>query len=99
MDFIAHRRKPFYVEAAEITEDNLEAAAGLIGDVVVGEDGTRHIKVDKRLVPNIHRAYVGWWVTRMGDNIRCYSPRIFHEQFEVDAPQKLQMEIPPSGDA
>lgn len=94
MDFITHRRKPFIVEAAQITEDNLEQAASLIGEVVVGEDGSSHIKINKRLVPNIHRAYVGWWITKMGDNLRCYSPKIFEEQFEVDVPRPLQIQIP-----
>jgi hypothetical protein len=84
MDFIPHHRKTFHVEAAEITEENLDQCAELIGDVVIDDyDGKRYIRVNKRLVPNIHRAYVGWWITRMGDNLRCYSPKIFSEQFEA----------------
>ena len=84
MDFIPHHRKTFHVEAAEITEENLDQRAELIGDVVIDDyDGKRYIRVNKRLVPNIHRAYVGWWITRMGDNLRCYSPKIFSEQFEA----------------
>jgi len=84
MEFTTHRRKPFIVEAAEITEENLAEAAELIGELIVNEDGSRYIKINKRLVPNIHRAYVGWWVTQMGDNLRCYSAKIFEDQFEVD---------------
>lgn len=85
MIFNTYTRKPFTVEAVEITEENIENVAKLIG--VEGEvrdkDGAKYITVDKRIVPNIHRAFVGWWLTRMGDNLRCYSPKIFTDQFEL----------------
>lgn len=82
MNFTTFSRKPFTVEAVEITEENLDDIAKLIGEVKE-KDGVKYIAVEKRIVPNIHRAYVGWWVTRMGDNLRCYSPKIFTDQFEV----------------
>lgn len=85
MNFQTFTRKPFVVEAVEITEENIEDVAKMIG--VEGEvrekDGAKYIVIDKRIVPNIHRASVGWWLTRMGDNLRCYSPKIFTDQFEL----------------
>jgi hypothetical protein len=85
MIFNTYTRKPFVVEAVEITDENIEDVAKMIG--VEGEvrekDGAQYIVVDKRIVPNIHRASAGWWLTRMGDNLRCYSPKIFTEQFEL----------------
>ena len=74
-------RKPFLVEATQVTEENMEELAKHIGEVRKKEDGTRYIFVDKRLVPNVYRVFPGFWVTRMGDNVRCYSEKVFHAQF------------------
>ena len=85
MTFETYTRRPFVVEAMEITDDNIYDVAKMIG--INGEvrerDDIKYIAVDKRIVPNIHRATAGWWLTRMGDNLRCYSPKIFNEQFEL----------------
>ncbi len=81
MDFTTFVRKPFTVEAVEVTEDNIGEFAELIGALREKENGTPYIQVDRRLVPNVFRVYPGFWVTKMGDNIRCYSKRIFKEQF------------------
>lgn len=82
MDFTGtYTRKPFAVEAIEITEENIALLAPLLGELKE-KDGVPFIALDKRIVPNIHRAFIGWWVTRMDDNLRCYSPKIFEEQFE-----------------
>lgn len=85
MNFQTFTRKPFVVEAVEITEENIDDIAKMIGvDGEVREkDGVKYIVIDKRIVPNIHRAVPGWWLTRMGDNLRCYSPKIFTDQFEL----------------
>ena len=77
-----YTRKPFAVEAIEITEENIALLAPLLGELKE-KDGVPFIALDKRIVPNIHRAFIGWWVTRMDDNLRCYSPKIFEEQFEL----------------
>jgi hypothetical protein len=81
MEFNTFIRKPFAVQAVEITEENIGEVAELIGTLRQKEDGTPFIKVNPRLVPNIYRVYPGFWMTKMGDNIRCYSKRIFHAQF------------------
>lgn len=81
MDFKTFVRKPFTVEAVEITKDNIEELSPLIGTMRTKADGTPYIQVDRRLVPNIYRVYPGFWMTKMGDNVRCYSKRIFSEQF------------------
>ena len=74
-------RTPFAVEATIISEENIEDVAALVGTVRV-KNGEKYIALDRRIVPNISRAYVGWFVTRLGDNYRCYSPKVFSEQFE-----------------
>lgn len=74
-------RKPFEVEAVQITEENIASLAKYIGDLEHQEGDTPYIKVDRRLVPNVFRVTPGFWMTRMGDNTRCYSDKIFTEQF------------------
>lgn len=84
IEFQKYTRKPFTVEAVEITEENLEELAVHIGTIKTREeDGVKYIHVDRRLVPNVFRVFPGFFMTKMGDNIRCYSPRTFKEQFEL----------------
>jgi hypothetical protein len=80
MQFKNYIRKPFTVEAVEITEENMSDVAELIGEVRE-KDGVTFIAINRRLVPNIHRAYVGWFVTKLGDNFRCYSSKVFNAEF------------------
>lgn len=82
MDFTQYVRKPFIVEAVRVTKDNIAEIADLVGELKTKEDdGAPFIQVDRKLVPNIYRVYIGFWMTRMGDHIRCYSPKVFREQF------------------
>lgn len=74
-------RKPFEVQAVEITRENIAEVAKYVGDLKEKDDGTPFILVDKRLVPNVFRVFPGFWMTRMGENVRCYSKKIFNEQF------------------
>jgi hypothetical protein len=76
-------RTPFQVKAVVITEDNIAKIAELIGvDKEVKRKGDDlYIALDKRVVPNVNRAYIGWYVTILGDNYRCYSPKVFDQQF------------------
>lgn len=82
MEFTQYVRKPFVVEAIEITADNICDVADLVGKFRTDEDsGQLYISLDRRIIPNVGRAYVGWWLTRLGDNYRCYAPKVFNEQF------------------
>lgn len=84
MDFKNFVRKPFVVEAVRVTKENISEIADLVGELKEKDDGTPFIYVDRRLVPNVYRVFPGFWMTRMGDHIRCYSNKVFQEQF-VDA--------------
>lgn len=81
MNFTTFVRKPFVVEAVEITVDNIEEIAKLVGTLRYKDDGTPYINVDRRLFPSIFKVYPGFWMTRMDDNVRCYSKQVFHKQF------------------
>ena len=84
MEFQEFVRRPFKVEAIRITEENIDEVAALIGEVKVHtKTKDKFILLDKRIVPSMTRAFVGWWVTRYNDNLRVYSNKIFLEQFTV----------------
>ena len=83
MEYTTYVRKPFTVEAVEITDDNIEQLAKYIGDLEKDDDGTVYILVDRRKVPNVQRVFVGFFMTKMGRQVRCYSRKIFNEQFMV----------------
>lgn len=80
MEFTNFVRRPFKVEAVRITAENIDQIASAIGTIRMKGD-EKFIVIDKRIVPNMPRAYIGWWVTRFNDNYRCYSNKIFNEQF------------------
>ena len=86
MDTAVFVRKPFTVEAVEVTRENIAEVAEFVGILRENNDGTPYIQVDRRLVPNVYRVYPGFWMTRMGDNIRCYSKKIFKNQFTEVTP-------------
>lgn len=81
MEFATYVRKPFGVQAVEVTAENIAEVAKYVGDLREKEDGTPYILVDRRLVPNVFRVYPGFFMTKMGENVRCYSRKIFREQF------------------
>lgn len=81
VEFVSFVRKPFVVEAVEITLENIEELAAQIGTLAQKADGTPYIQVDRRLVPSVFRVYPGFFMTKMDGNVRCYSPKVFSEQF------------------
>lgn len=81
MEFVTFVRKPFTVQAVEVTAKNIGEVAKYVGDLREKEDGTPYILVDSRLVPNVDKVYPGFFMTKMGENVRCYSRKIFREQF------------------
>jgi len=82
-------RKPFLVDAVEITDKNISELASLVGTLQNKDDGTIYIQVDRRLVPNVFRVYPGFWMTKMDGNIRCYSKQIFDKLF---IPSNVELE-------
>lgn len=86
MQFKTYVRKPFTVSAVEVTEDNIEDIAKLCGTIETNGEGQRFIKVTNDSVKTVTRVYVGFWMTKNGDNIRFYSNRIFSQQFIQSTP-------------
>ena len=81
MEFTKFVRKPFVVEGLEITRENIADVARFIGELREVEGLAPYIIVDERYVPNVDRVYIGYFMTKMGSNVRFYSRNIFRKQF------------------
>lgn len=89
MEFAEFIRKPFVVSAVQVTEENIAEIAEYIGTLRV-KDGVQYIQVNRRLIPYLLEVYPGYWMTRMGDKIRCYTDDVFTEQFTEITPDIRQ---------
>lgn len=92
MEFKTFIRKPFQVQAVQITSENMEEVAIMIGGRIKVDESTDipFIQLNRQIIPNVGKAYIGWWVTQLGENFRCYATKVFHEQFdEVTTDQPL----------
>lgn len=87
MEFTKYVRKPFTVNAAEVTNENIGEIAELIGVLQERDNGTPYIHVNRLSIPNITKVYPGFWVTKMDGNIHCYIKKVFHNQFVELTPQ------------
>lgn len=82
---VTHIRKPFKVEAVEVTRENIHELSEFIGELKHKQDGTPYIQSDKKLVGNTFKVWPGFYVTLLNKKVRCYSRRVFFEQFlELD---------------
>lgn len=89
MEFTTFVRKPFTVEAVQITEKNIRDIAPLVGTIQV-DDGQVWIQVDRKKVPVLSEVEPGYWMTKVDGKIRCYSDRVFREQFTPITPEIRQ---------
>lgn len=81
MDMTTYIRRPFEVTAVEITADNIAEIAAITGELKHDDQDTPYILVNRQIVPFVKRASIGWWLTRMNDEYRCYDPGLFGKMF------------------
>lgn len=81
MEFLPYIRKPFRVEAIEVTIENIHELSEMCGELVEKEGQDPYIQVDRKKVPNLFRIKLGFMVTKMGENLRAFSKEAFLENF------------------
>lgn len=89
MEFQRFARRVFYIDAVQVTADNMEEIASWCkGHVVQNSDHGTHIKVKVRRPLNSRqtRAEVGDWVLKAGRKFKVYTPDAFESSF-VPAPE------------
>lgn len=78
-------RKPFEVEAVQVTADNFEEVANWCqGEVVTNSALDKHIKVRVLRVLNERQtqAFVGDWVLYAGTGYKVYTNKAFRNSFD-----------------
>jgi hypothetical protein len=79
--FEQYVRKSFDVAAIQITDENIAELAPFIGTLEQQENGRYIIIVDRKLIRNLDKVYSGYWLTKMGTTLRCYSQNAFAKHF------------------
>lgn len=78
-------RKPFNVEAVQVTEENLQEIADWCnGELRQTADGTPFVKVDvqRPLSTRQTRGFVGDWILFAGRGFKVYTQKAFEGSFE-----------------
>lgn len=78
-------RKPFYVDAVRVSEENIEEVAKWCnGDVQTDSSEGLYIKVrvHRPLTDRQTKAFIGDWVLFAGSGFKVYTPKAFDKSFE-----------------
>lgn len=78
-------RKPFYVDAIRVSENNIEEVAEWCkGEVVRNDTDQTHIRVEvnRPLNERQTQAFIGDWVLFAGTGFKVYMPKAFDRSFE-----------------
>lgn len=95
MEIKKYTRKPFEIEAVQVTEQNFgEVAAWCKGEIVTtakGETSERHIKVrvHRPLTERQTMAFPGDWVLFAGKGFKVYTDKAFVQSFTQIEPTGL----------
>jgi hypothetical protein len=87
MDFQPYMRRAFEVSAVEVTRDNIAELADLVGTLSESGDGTPFIQADKKKAKGVGRVWPGYFITKMDNRLRCYTPKAFRQQFDMIEPE------------
>ena len=101
--FETHRfaRKPFYVEAVQITSENMADVAHWCKGNILAKRNEQYIKVDVNM-PMTERqtmAFVGDWVLFAGNGFKVYPEKAFRSSFEQAGPETILHEGVEADDA
>lgn len=80
-----YTRKPFEVEAIQVTAENMDEVAQWCGGTVTTEGDTKFIKVeiDRVLNERQTKAFIGDWVLKQNDSYKIYTSKAFRKSFEL----------------
>jgi hypothetical protein len=87
VESITYVRKPFEVEAVEVTEENIEDVAKWCDGKVLaeGDDETPKLFIKVRVARALNerqtKAFPGDWVLYAGTGYKVYTPKAFHKTF------------------
>lgn len=85
LETVKYVRKPFYIDAVQVTAENLaDVAKWADGDVRSDENAKYiHVRVHRPINDRQSKAYVGDWVLYAGTGFKVYTPKAFAQSFEL----------------
>lgn len=93
-------RKPFFVDAAQVTPENIAAVAEwAAGEVICDADGDHvKVRVHRPLNERQTKAFVGDWILYAGTGFKVYTNKAFAGCFErfvevVELPQAEELPL------
>lgn len=79
-------RKPFFVDAVQVTAENMaEAANWCEGKVIIDTPPYIKVRVKRPLAERQTRAFVGDWILSSGNGFKVYTQSSFDKNFEAVA--------------
>jgi len=86
-------RKPFAVKVVEVTVANMEEVNEQykLGTMERKDDGTPFIALPTKKGSGNFRVFPGYFVVEMGRNVRCFSRKIFFDQFFTNSSASISM--------
>lgn len=84
LDILEYVRRPFEVQAVQVTEENLQTVADWCeGELRETADGKQFIKVKvyRPVSSRQSRAFVGDWVLYSGKAYKVYNTKAFEQSF------------------
>lgn len=99
LDTTKYVRKPFYIDAVQVTADNIEEVAKwAAGEVRTDNNSTNKkyikVRVHRALNDRQTKAYVGDWVLYAGTGFKVYTSKAFAAHFEKDSVGATMIETP-----
>lgn len=96
LDIVKYARKPFYIDAVQVTEENIEEVARWASaDVRTDTDkaAKKYIKVRvlRPLKERQTKAYVGDWVLYAGTGYKVYTASAFASNFEISDAKDVEV--------
>jgi hypothetical protein len=94
-----YQRKPFTVEAVQVTLENMqEISDWCSGEVIVEKLGAKLIQYIKVEVTHAiserqKKAFIGDWVLKTNTGYKCYSKRAFPSNFVLSPEEELKMGV------
>lgn len=97
VETIRYARKPFEIDAVQVTADNMyDVAKWVGGEVRTDGDKAKFIKVRVHMPKNDRqtKAYAGDWVLYAGTGFKVYTEKAFKNSFDKVSDQKTVHNTP-----
>lgn len=88
LEIAEYQRKPFTVQAVQVTVDNMQDVAEWCkGEIILEQHGGRLVQYIKVDVPDARterqkKAFIQDWVLKTDSMVKCYSKKAFPNTFE-----------------